>query len=434
MVNITLFAGGARTKVDESEAKEMANRFETEMKNDDNDNVVTMIDLSCRAWPLPSLECLRSVLEAAAPTVVHLKIDDIIASLPTEEGLESLAFFANVFQSSKVLSEINLDDNALGSRGDQVLLPLFKLDSLQILTIENCGMSEEVTASLLTTISKKPLTSIKLGRNQIGDEGASHVKTLLEQCPTLQCFHYNGCRPLKKGTSHILQGLATMASSLKETALTELNFHDCTFGDDEDGDDEEEGSIANLVAVLSKSPNLKVLNLQDGELGAEGLQLILNALAECQAPLTRLYLGGCELGEEGAEILANTFNDGGSLGQQLQELVLDTNEFGNDGIAALIPSLAKNAKSLLLLDLETNEIEKEGALILSQNKNKIPSLQTLNVSDNMDIPAQLGAKLAKMYPTVKIDEDLEEDDDLELEDDEDQGVDELANQLAGTNI
>lgn len=427
-MEITLKAGGERTKVEEAEAKEIAERFQTEIGNQDN-AVVTTVDLSCRAWPRPSLECLRPVLTQVVATVTTLKIDDIIASLPTEEGLQSLEFFADVFSSSNVV-EIDLADNALGSRGDQVLLPLFRLPSLAQLSLENCGMSKEVTESLLTSISNKPLTHLKLGRNQIGPEGAAHVQSLIAECPTLEAFYYNGCRPLKQGTRFILQGLATMAEAIPTTALVELNFHDCTFGDDEDADEENASAIDNLTLVLLKSPSLKILNLQDGEIGAEGLESILQALVNSGAAqgLVSLALGGCELGPDGAHILAKFFNDS-QLGQLLEEVKLDTNEFGDEGVDTLIPALCVGAQQLKSLDLETNEIEKAGTKTLIQNK--LPNLQVLNVLDNMDIPAKWGAKLTDLYDTVKIDDDLEEADE---DDEEEEQMDDLADQLASTNI
>ena len=191
---ITLVCGGPRDKVKLAEAQEVAARFQTEIdaaQQAHDDAIVTKVDLSCRAWPRESLECLQEVLTThAVSTIQHLKIDDVIASLPTDEGLDSLAFFAQVFQQSPTLREINLDDNALGTRGDQVLLPLFQLPTLRTLTIENCGMSTEVAESLLTTVADKPLEVLKLGRNQMGADGAAHVEQLLQQCPTLQVFWY----------------------------------------------------------------------------------------------------------------------------------------------------------------------------------------------------------------------------------------------------
>lgn len=421
---ITLQAGGPRVNVDRNEALVIANRFEDESAH----NTVIQVDLSCKCWPRPSLEVLRGVLTMTSSSVVILKLDDIIASLPTEEGLESLEFFADVYSNSPVV-EIDLSDNALGSRGDQVLLPLFNLSTLKKLSIENCGMSKEVTQSLLTSIANKPLTHLKLGRNQIGSEGAVHVRTLVSTCPTLELFHYNGCRPGKEGTRFILKGLATMAESVATTSLVDLNLHDCTFDDDTDDTDEDNASsIDNLVLVLKKSPNLKKLNLQDGgEIGAEGLGRILQALVNSGAAtgLVSLSLGGCELNEEGAETLAEVILSN-SL-SNLEELILDTNELGDSGVETLINALCSSGStSLKRLNFECNEVGKSGARSLVNNH--LPNLEELNVLDNMDIPLNWGSRLTAMYPTVMIDDDLEEGD--ESDDEEDQDVDDLANQLS----
>ena len=428
---ITLKAGGERTLVKESEAQEIADRFKQESSN--NDVVVGTVDLSCRSWPRASLDLLRPTLEPLVATVTHLKIDDIIASLPTEAGLESLGFFAEVFGSSTVLKDINLADNALGSRGDVVLAPLFQLQSLQRLSIENCGMSREVAESMLQTLSSSAprLTHLSLGRNQIGAEGAPSVGDLLATCPKLQVLNYNGCRPLKAGTASLLAGLVNMVKGVKETSLSHLNLEDCTIGSEDNGDDENDGPLTNLRTIIAKSPKLVELNLQDGELGASGLQVVLDALKESGAQLTHLSLGACELGEEGAEILASTISNTSIL-DKLQLLRMDTNELGDDGVSTLSQALGGSkscCETLKSLDLGDNEIAKSGAVALL--KTKIASLESLNLMENMDIPQKVGAKLATLYPKVSMDDDLEEDDDDDEEEDE---VDDLAAQLAGAKI
>ena len=475
-ITITLKAGGPRELVDETEAKEIAERFQQEIAAAQQQEgrhkgiVVEILDLSCRSWPRSSLDCLRLVLEQVVHTIKILKIDDVIASLNTEAGLDSLEFFATMFGSSKVLEEINLNDNALGTRGDIVLAPLFQLQSLQRLAIENCGMSKEVTASLLQSLqpTTSTLTHLSLGRNQIGEEGAKHVGTLLAQCPNLQVLHYNGCRPLKNGTAWLLNGLVKMVQQQKTTSLVDLNLHDCTIGseyedDNDDDDDDNAGNpLKSLVTILAASPKLQILNIQDAEIGPEGLQCVLDGLKTSGANLIELSLGACELGEEGAELLATALtlslsdddnnhdnNNNKAMLANLQTLRLDTNELGDEGVTILIQAMAassssssSSSSSLLTLDLETNEIGKQGAWALICNK-QLLSLQSINLMDNVDIPAQLATKLQTLYPHVQIDDDLEEEDeedeDLLINDNNDmnnsqQQVDDLVRQFGNTKI
>ena len=477
-IKITLKAGGPRELVDETEAKEIAERFQQEIaaaQQQEGRNkgvvvvVVEILDLSCRSWPRSSLDCLRLVLEQVVHTIKILKIDDVIASLNTEAGLDSLEFFATMFGSSKVLEEINLNDNALGTRGDVVLAPLFQLQSLQRLAIENCGMSKEVTASLLQSLqpTTSTLTHLSLGRNQIGEEGAKHVGTLLAQCPNLQVLHYNGCRPLKTGTAWLLNGLVKMVQQQKTTSLVDLNLHDCTIGSEyeDDNDDNAGNPLKSLVTILAASPKLQILNIQDAEIGPEGLQCVLDGLKTSGANLIELSLGACELGEEGAKLLAtaltlslsddnnnhdnnNNNNNNKAMLANLQTLRLDTNELGDEGVTILIQALAmaasssSSSSSLLTLDLETNEIGKQGAWALIRNK-QLLSLQSINLMDNVDIPAQLATKLQTLYPHVQIDDDLEEEDedeeDLLINNNNDmnnsqQQVDDLVRQFGNTKI
>jgi Ran GTPase-activating protein (RanGAP) involved in mRNA processing and transport len=443
MTKITLKAGGLRTRVEVAEATQILARFQkTRRQHGGAKNVqVHTLDLSCRQWPLESLQVLTSVLQEIADQVVILKIDDIIAGLVTEDGLASLAFLANIFSSQPEKSqirEIDLSDNALGTRGAIELAPLLQLKTLQRLYFVNCGLSAESFSDTLLPIlmmHAPNLTALGLGRNQLGPEGAEHVGSLLTKCIQLESFSYAGSRPQVEGTRHICQGLAAMtvaataaANSAKPTcSLQVLDLNDCTF---RSGDEDDDPCLA-LCQCLQGSPALRELVLRDGELQVSGLKRVLQAVQSAGARLQILDLGATgEMGEEGAAVL-QTYLEGAA--RHLQELSFDTNELTDAGLADLVAPFTANECILRKLNLAENELEAAGVRVLLDNP--ITTLQELNLKDNLEIPLQLAVKLQAMYPVVLVEDDLEEDEDLEDEADEDEDdVDALGSQLEATQL
>jgi Ran GTPase-activating protein (RanGAP) involved in mRNA processing and transport len=420
MTKIILTAGGPRARVEIAEAHLMLTRFQRILDSHDSPTVHTL-NLSCRQWPAESLQVLLPLFQQIAPKVEYLKIDDTIAGLPTEQGLATLQFFADVFCRSPV-TELNLDDNALGTRGIQVLQPLLHQPALRRLHLTNTGLSAEVMftlAEVLEPIASR-LTKLTLGRNQIGPDGAVTIARVLETCTALESFSYAGARPLTVGTRALCQGLAVMART--NSKLLYLNLNDCNLKAGEEDDD----PIHALLEVLEASPRLSTLILRDGELEVSGMQRVFGALLQSGAKLHTLDLGCIgEIGPQGAAVA------GAFLALQLetlQEFYFDTNELGDTGIADLVAPFT-GGSCLRLLHLGCNEIEAAGARVLVDNR--IPSLVELVLEDNMDLPAQAAAMLQTMYAKVVVDEGLEDEDDDDDGEQQDEAVGDIADQLAG---
>ena len=85
-------AEGARSRVEEDKAMEIVKRFGEKITAKACTPVIIILDLSCRSWPRRSFEKLQPVLSQVSSTVAVSKIDNITASLPTDEGLDSLKF------------------------------------------------------------------------------------------------------------------------------------------------------------------------------------------------------------------------------------------------------------------------------------------------------------------------------------------------------
>jgi Ran GTPase-activating protein (RanGAP) involved in mRNA processing and transport len=442
MTKITLTAGGPRTRVQHAEAKQILARFQKTLRQHGGDDCcVHTLNLSCRQWPLESLQVLAPVLQQICSQVVILKVDDIIAGLETDDGLATLGFLATIFSTPSTdasdkscIKEIDLSDNALGTRGAVVLKPLLQLASLQRLYFSNCGLSaESFSETLLPILQMNALhwTALGLGRNQLGPTGAEQVGSLLEDCVNLESFAYAGTRPLVEGTGHICKGLAAMTVA-GGSSLQMLDLDDCTF---RSGDDDTDPCLA-LCQCLQASPALRKLVLRDGELQVAGLQRVLKAVQQAGARLQILDLGAVgEMAEEGAAVLLAYLETTGAA-RYLQELSFDTNELTDAGVADLVAPFTAHECCLRKLNLAENELEAAGIRVLLDNP--IKTLKELNLADNPDIPLQLAVLLQAMYPdAVKVEADLEEgdlDEGEEEEDDEDDDVDGIATQLAGSHL
>lgn len=440
-LSIVLKAGGPRTTVLESEAKSIRDRFRLLLSNPDPSVVPVCwkLDLSCRAWTVPTLKIVLEDIAVAKiiPTVQVLKFDDIIASIDTEQGLAVYEYLSGVFSKAPLVHTLNLSDNAIGTRGLKRLVPLFRLPMLRSLHLENCGMSAEAGDELRELLSPTAmrLTSLSLGQNQMGIQGAKAIGTLLQGCGQLQHFHYAGSRPLVEGTWHLCRGLAILAHEQKQTQLITLDLADCTLktGDHYDDGKQEYNEKDNtyidplvyLAFALKQSPFLQTLILRDGELEVPGLKLLF---ANVNPRLCVLDIGGNgSLGGIGGELIRNYFIESSST---LRKLVCDSNELGDEGIIPIAMGAAA-CESICEINLEGNEITELGAKALLLNP--IPHLVTLNLQDNMDLPQVYAEKLQSMYATVLVDEDLPEEEEEEEEEDDDDVTD-LTSAMAAPHI
>jgi Ran GTPase-activating protein (RanGAP) involved in mRNA processing and transport len=380
--------------------------------NNDNDDekdvaVVHCIDLSCRAWPVASLRELEPVFLKVRDTVHTLKFDDIIASLDTDAGLESLRYLASIFgevntNAPSKITTLILNDNAIGSRGVEQLRPLLQGCSISRLYFNNCGMSQEVAQLLKEMLLPRAdsLQALALSRNQMGAEGAKHMGELLAACTNLESFEYAGSRPLKEGTLYLCQGLVDGGCS----NLTVLDLDDSVFGDGS----EDEDPVYTLCQVLKASSNLQKLILKDGALEYDGLLLVLNALVEegaAREMLTYLDLGALCFGEDGAAKLAQVL----PCMSKLTHLLLETNVLGDEGVQTLVPALTET--NIQVLNLNDNEITADGFQALVDHY--IPSLQKLYANDNdlEDVPEELVEQLRSTYESVILEDEDEEEED-----------------------
>lgn len=429
----TLSAAGLRARVTVQEAEVIRDAWMAQL---DGGATITRLDVSCRAWPLESLLVLEGVLARAAPTVRELKIDDIIASLPTSDGFASLGFFNRVFppSTSPDIHTVDLSDNALGTRSLDYVPDLLARPGLERLRLTNCGMSREVAEALAEqlTANAARLKELRLGRNQMHKEGAASIAALLPLCTSLEQFGYEGSRPLREGTLSLANGLRGLVENAGGASpLAELDLNDCFFGTGEGDDD----ALPILLGVIRASPRLTKLVLKDGGLEATGCEALLEALVASGARLEYLDVGALELGEDGGGALADYIND--HLKESLVELHAETNELEDAGVEKLLAVLVE-CPALRVLDLTENLLEEEGWRALAENR--IPGLQKLIIKDNAeeDIDDDILKTIRGMYPIVLVAEDDTEETvsegKISAGEEQDEQVDNLAEAMSAAQL
>lgn len=430
MSSITLSLPEGRKVLTKEEAKGFLVRFENALEEAGKGATVETLDISCRAWKVETLEILEPFFQASVvPTIKCLNMDDVIASLDTATGLETIRYLCEVFKAAPHLERLDANDNALGARAGHIMRPLFSLPTLKELRLHNCGMSTEVGQQLIDTLlagrEETALTHLVLDRNQLGPEGAEKVAVILRASPKLEHFSYAGSRPMGDGTGALAAALASLAeASSNPLPFTHLDFADCTFGTAED----ENGPIHSLIKALKKCPYLQTLNLGEACFGAQGTASVISATAASGAKLKKFGLDGVGLREDGIDDGVDALIEflQTDACEDLEELLLSTNELEDDGVSKIVDALAKvNLKNLRVLHLEENEIDEVGAQALLDHK--LHSLRTLLLKENSDIPEGLAHKLFRMYPHVELEEDLVPEE--ETGEDQDDEVDDLAGQL-----
>jgi Ran GTPase-activating protein 1 len=389
-MKVALRAGGERTVVELGEAKEMVERFQRLADN----NIVEVVDLSCRQWKQESLEEIETLLKGVAGTVRYLVLDDVIAGLMTEEGLVVTQKLADAFVTSNLL-DVNLSDNALGERGLGRVGSLFLNSDLQRLYLSNCGLSHhsmvQLNGYLLADDHRvaKSLQELVLDKNMIGEEGAEVVASFLPFCVNLELFSYKGSRPGKAGSKHLGQAMLDLATKVDDPRIMRLDLNDCHFGD---GTGSDEGGLVPLAGAISKFKNLRYLDLKDSEMCVSGITLLVGALKESKVRLSDLILDGNELAEEGAEVLSSWLL---SQVTSLKCLHLAFNELRDQGVAAVMAPFFASRNILEDLSLDENLVEATGVDTLLMSR--LPCLKQLSLKENSDIEDDMKDELVSKF-------------------------------------
>lgn len=251
------------------------------------------------------------------------------------------------------LTVLDLSDNALGPNGMTGLVDLIKSPScysLQELRFMNCGLGVTGAKMLAKSLTHCFLNSVEAGtplelrvfaagRNRLENEGAKALSAIFGEIQTLQEITIP-----QNGIYH--PGMAALAEALKKNVnIQVINFNDNTIT--------AKGAEA-LAEAFYAIEALRELNLGDCLLKDEGGQFLCDVLADCHPDLEYLNLSGNEIGPEVGLAIANAMGHK----ENLHELILDCNQFGEDGVQA-ISQIMEDFGKLDVLSIEDDEGEAE---------------------------------------------------------------------------
>lgn len=394
---VALTAGGPRVTVTQNEAYAMDARFRQEAEG----NTVNKVDLSVRQWTLESLSVLAPYLTSLSNSVRIVNLSDVIAGLEVNEGLSVWQLLAETFESSN-LTEIDLSSNAIGVLGLPLLTGLFGNSDVQILCLSDCGLDDICLGHLLNCFDERICTSLmelNLNRNAADDNGAVLVGEFLPRLERLVKFLYLGCRPRRVGTRALCLGLDELTERspgvLRTIVLADLCL--CI------GLDDDSSPIASLCNAIARCSQLLHLNIDDGNLGLDGMTQLVAALTASGAHLEHLSLGYNDAELEGATVLREYLHGHSA---SLIYLNLNGNDLGDDGVLEILEAFAASPEVLESLHLDDNEIEGDGAEALVETN--FTNLQVLSVKGNPDIVRE---QLESRYTSVDFGSDTEEEND-----------------------
>lgn len=221
------------------------------------------------------------------------------------------------------LIELNLSDNAFGSRSVDPIVPFLTHNrSFQIFKLNNNGLGPEGGAVIANALAESARLSEAEGK-------PSQLRTLI-------C----GRNRLQDGSSEAWAKAFGAHGSLVEVRMPQNGIR-------MDG-------IACLADGLGKCPNLEYLDLQDNTFGEPGSTAMAKALP-VWTKLTFLNFSDCVLSNEGEGVSAVIETIAGGSNPQLQTLKLQNNNMEAESFARLAKGISK-LPSLKTLELQWNEM------------------------------------------------------------------------------
>lgn len=258
--------------------------------------------------------------------------------------------FYGLIRAGAKLKELDLSDNALGPVGVEGMVDFMSSPvcySLQELRLNNNGLGIKggtmLAESLMRLVDNAkaagtPLT-LKVfiaGRNRLEKEGAKVYAKFFKAVGTLE----EVAMP-QNGIFH--EGIAALADAFStNNNLRVVNLNDNTFT--------PKGAQA-MADKLPMMQNLEVINFGDCLIKTAGAKMIAKALTSGHKNLRELFLDSNEINIKGGLAIAEAMADK----ENLDKLMLDCNQFGEDGREMLI-SLLNDLGQLEALDsLEDDE-------------------------------------------------------------------------------
>ena len=466
---ITLSPSGPREVIDEAKAHAIVESWRSQLKthksniaNETDDDTVEPVlcdslNLSDKSYTAASARIIADFITSSdetfptpiATTLKYVDLHDVIASQEETVGLEVLQTFSKMLSSSKLI-EVDLSDNAMGSKGVTACATILGgapvIHSLERLSLCNNGLSRytmDEVADLLTQENDgyciaMNLTKLHFFNNMSGNEGCIAFERILNKCSEkLVDVRFSGTRAGSEGSKHITDALQDLSKGGKLKNLERLDLADNTFS--------EEVSYSGLANALKTCTELTYLNINDCSLGDEGIETVCQALLESKVCLQEFIIGGNEITASGAKYVAKVVKQ---CGKYLKKFSAEDNELTSRGVKRIVDSIASDCsiQTLVFNFCECGVIGGEAVLELGSRLNQGTYIHRLELNGNA-YPEELVAKLKDTFGDGLMemeDNDEEEDPDADLEEeseseeeneeDKDQDIDALAEELGKIGV
>ena len=277
--------------------------------------------------------------------------------------------------------------------------------SIRCLGLRDSRIGPSAAADLaLALLDNAVLTSLDLGNNDVGFDGAAALAKLLA-CGSGRLAHLRldgnnlkaravkelaralgGNATLKSldlGANHMsASGAGAIAEALRcNSALEGLVLSSCYVGSD--------GAAAIADALRTENRTLKSIDLSGNMLGRDGV-CALALLLRCSTPLEAIIIRSNGLEAKDAVRLAHALRENTAL----RTLALEHNYCRNEGAGALAWALMEN-RSLRSLQLGSNAITEEGLSDLVSMLRCNASLTQLTVRTSGSVSGRVANELAR---------------------------------------
>jgi Leucine Rich repeat len=351
---------------------------------------VTKIDLSYCLWTAELVNLLLSDL--VEPHRLLETVETLLMSnVTSREGYAPLAAIATIFQSSTVISSLDLGSNTLGTQEMDAVQPLLARPTIRDVRLVCCSLALDEMKVFCKTImpAATRLASLELGYSKVGHLGAEEVGKILATCGNLCTLDVNYIlreSEKLKGTQHLMIGLVASGT----VSLKTLSCAGCSLGS------KDTSAVRYLSIALAENPGLKELDLSYSGLQEDGLQVVIDSLLHSKAQLHRLELNGLGLKERHTSQLSHLLH---AQAKSLKYPRLQPNCITSTTLVTLLAPF-HNAGSLCqleILDLKYNRVGKSGAQLLSCFR--LSSVTSLQLTGNPLIRESQMELLNQVYPS-----------------------------------
>ena len=410
-------------------AEKVVERWKHELEQqNDGPWFVETLDLQCLVYEPEGAQVICDYLRDKVSHVRVVLLNDIIATLETTDGLDVLTQFNNLLKDSP-LEQVNLDDNALGTRGVTQCAGILSRPTLTKLSLQNVGLPAESMIDLKVALTNETdgntsvcdhLQEAWFYNNMSGEGGAKEQAEIIGRCRALKFWKYVGCRAGEQGTQYLAEGLLRMTNHWN--GLQQLLL-EASLGST------EKNPLGDFCRALKKLPSLTHIMLYDCSLEHSGTKLVLKSLRHIKNQLVSLSLSQNEMTALTMKTLVPFVVQNGN---SLKILNLENNELTSVGLERLLEGIRNSTEKVVLeeLLLTDNRIGSRGATALLAARDFMPHLKLLTLDDN-GIPDDLLDQLRDLYGNAlapfsddyafdyDFDDEIEDDND----DDDDDDVD-----------